>query len=77
MKTLTLKSLPNDKILVWSKLREFADDKLHVLKIMISLCNRLENTVGKRENGGFHHFLLFPECFPKPSCFESLKVGIV
>ena len=38
---------------------------------------RLENTVGKRENAGYQHFLLFPQCFQKASIPGSLKVGIV
>ena len=37
-----------------------------VAKMTISLCNRLENTVEKGENAGYQHFLLFPQCFPKP-----------
>ena len=30
----------------------------------------------KEKNAGYQHFLLFPQCFPKPSV-GSLKVGIV
>ena len=37
-----------------------------VAKMTISLCNRLKNTVEKGENAGYQHFLLFPQCFPKP-----------
>ena len=44
---------------------------------MISLYDRVENTVGKGENAGYQHFLLFPQCFPKASSTGSLKVGIV
>ena len=44
----------------------------------ISFCDRVENNVGKRKKyAGYKHFLLFPQCFPKPSSLESLKVGIV
>ena len=50
-----------------TKLKAFADDKLKVVKMMISLKNRLKNTVGKGRNAGYQHFLLFPLCFPKPS----------
>ena len=58
---LSLNSLPNDKILAWSKLKAFAEDKLDVVnKMMISLLNWLENTVGKGENAGYQHFLIFP-----------------
>ena len=38
---------------------------------------RVENIVGKGENAGYQHFLLFPQCFPNPSVLGSLKVGIV
>ena len=60
-----------------TKLKAFADDKLNVAKMTISLCGRLENTVEKEENADYQHFLLFPQCFPKPSSLGSLKVGIV
>ena len=42
----------------------------------ISLSDRVENTVGKGEYAGYKHFLLFPQCFPKPSFIGSLKVWI-
>ena len=69
--------LPDDKILDFTKLKAFADDKLNVAKMMISLFDRVESTMGKGENAGYQHFLLFPQCFPKPSSLGSLKVGIV
>ena len=50
----------------WTKLKAFADDKLKVAKMTIFLFDRAENTVGKGKNAGYQHFLLFPECFPKP-----------
>ena len=37
---------------------------------------RVENIVGKGENAGNQHFLLFPQCFQKTSLSGSLKVGI-
>ena len=55
-------SLPNDKILDWSKLKASADDKLKVAKITISVFDSLENIVGKRR---------------KRWLPGSLKVGIV
>ena len=61
-------SLPNDKILDWSKLNAIRVDNLKV---------RVENIVGKGENAGYQHFLLFPPCFQKSSCPRSLKAGIV
>ena len=42
----------------------------------VSLFDRDENTAGKGENAGNQHFLLFPQCFPKPFSSGSLKVGI-
>ena len=61
-----------------TKLKAFVDDKLYVAKMTISLCYRIENTVGKEENAGYLHFLFFLQCFPKPSSsLGSLKVGIV
>ena len=55
--------LSNDKILDGTKLIAFADDKLKVAKMMISLFDGVENTVGKEENAGYQHFLLFQQCF--------------
>ena len=60
-------SLPKDKILDWSKLKAFADEKLKVAKIMIPVFDSVENNVGKGENAGYQHFLLFPQCFQKLS----------
>ena len=66
----------NAKISDRTKLKTFADDILNVAKMMISLFDRVENTVEKK-NAGYQHFLLFPRCFPKPSPLGSLKVRIV
>ena len=69
--------LPNNNFLDLTKLKSFADNKLKVAKITIFLFDRAENTGGKGENAGYQHFLLFPQCLPKPSSLGSLKVGIV
>ena len=37
----------------------------------------VENIVGKGENAGYLHFLLFPQCFEKVSFARTLLVGIV
>ena len=37
--------LQNDKILGVTKLKAFADNKLNIVKMMIPLYNRVENTV--------------------------------
>ena len=72
-----INSLPNDKILDVTKLKALADDKLNIAKMANSLFDRVEKTVGKGENACYQYFLLFPQCFPKPSSFGSLQVGIV
>ena len=72
-----LNSLPNGIILDWSKLKAFAGDKINVAEVVIPLSDRVENIVGKGENAGYQHFLLFPQCFQKPFFLGLLKVGIV
>ena len=69
--------LPNDKILHWTKLKAFADDKLNFAKMRMFLLGRIENIEGKGENAGYQHFILFPQCFQKQSFTGSLKVWTV
>ena len=61
MRVLTLKQEKKKKLDV-TKLKAFADDKIHVAQ-MISDFDRVENIVGKGENAGYQHFLLFTQCF--------------
>ena len=42
-----LNSLPNDKILDVTKLKAFADDKINLAQMMISVIPIVENMVGK------------------------------
>ena len=56
-----------------SQLKAFADDTLKIMKMIIFLFDRVENTVGKGENAGYQHFLIFPRCFPKMSDVDVLK----
>ena len=60
-----INSLPNDKILDMTKLKAFADHRINVAQMIISSFDRVENIVGKGENAGYQHFLLFPQCFQK------------
>ena len=71
-----LNPLPDIRILDMTKLKAFAGDKLNITRTMVSPLDRVENTVGKGENG-YQHFLPFPQCFPNPFSLGSLKVGIV
>ena len=70
-------SLPNDKIWAFTKLKAFADDRFNVAKITISLFDRVENMMGKRENTGTSIFSFSPSCFRKLSVSVLVKVGIV
>ena len=67
----------NNKILDLPKLKAFADDKINVTQNLKFALGRVENIVGKGENAGYQHFLLFPQCFQKATFSRSLKVGIV
>ena len=69
--------LLNDNFLDVTKLKAFADDKMDIAKIIISFFDRVENIAGKGENAGYHHFLLFPQCFQKAPSSGLLKFGIV
>ena len=44
---LRFNPFPDEKILNMPKLKAFADDKFSVARMMISLPERVENTVGK------------------------------
>ena len=70
-------SLPNDKILDLSKFKTFADDKITVAQKFKFTLGRAENIVGKGENAGYQHFLLYAQCFQKLSFPEVLKLRIV
>ena len=52
----SLKSLPNNKILDWSKLKASADNKMNVTENLKFVLGRVENIVGKGENAGYHSF---------------------
>ena len=54
-------ALSHNKLLNSSKLKAFADDKRNVTEKLKSVLER--KIVGKGENAGYQHFLLFPQCF--------------
>ena len=66
-------TIPNNKVLDCPKLKVFADDKLNLAKLIRFALERVENIVGKGENAGYQHFLLFPKCFQKSYFHGSLK----
>ena len=68
--------LPNDKIVDWSKLKAFADDRTNVSEKLKFVYGRVENIVEKGKNAVNWHFLLFPQHFQRASFSSLLKVGI-
>ena len=70
-------SLPNSKNLDWPKFKAFADDKINVTEKLKFVLGRVEKIVGKGENAGYQHFLLFPQCFQNASYTGLLKVVTV
>ena len=58
---------PNGKFFDWLKLKAFADDKINMTENLKIVLGTVENFVGKGENAGHQHFLLFQQCFQKAS----------
>ena len=54
-------------------MKVFADDKINVTEKWKFILGRTENIVGKGENAGYQHFLLFPLCFPEGFFFKVFK----
>ena len=74
---MLINSLPSDKFLNLSKLKALGDDKINVTEKLKFLFARIEINVGKGENTGNQHFLVFLIMFSNPSFSGLLKVGIV
>ena len=66
-------SLPKDKLLDSSK---FKEEKLKLAEKLKFVSGRVEKFLGKGQNAGYQHLLLFPQCFQK-AYILGLKVGIV
>ena len=49
----------------WMTLKAFADNKLNVNDLMISVYDRKEKIVEHGENAVYQHFLPFSQCFQK------------
>ena len=50
----------NHKIMDLSVLKAFADGTINVTQTLKFVMGRIENNVGKGENAGYQHFLIFP-----------------
>ena len=71
------KPLSNDKKLDCSKFKVPADDKIKGTQKSKFVSGCTENILGKLENVGNRHVLLFPKCFQTPSSSGSLKLRTV
>ena len=69
-----INSLPHDKIMDWSELKAFPENKINVIEKLKLVLERVENIVGNGENAGDQHLLIFPQCFLKASFPRSFKV---
>ena len=49
---------------------------ISVFDRVISVFDRVKNIVGKGENAGYQHFLIFPQCFEKAS-FPDMSKGVI
>ena len=70
-------SLTDNKILDKSKIKAPADGTINMTQKLKVVLRHVENILGKGENGGWQHFLLFPRCFQKPPYSELLKLVIL
>ena len=65
-----------DKSLDWSKLKEFADDKVNVIQNLKYALGRVKIIVAKGENASYQHFLLLTHLnFKRFSFLGLLKVN--
>ena len=64
---------PNDEILVWSKLKAFADDKSNIAQIVKFASERFENIVGNGANAGKQKRPLSVGCSNSGLCSKELK----
>ena len=63
--SITINSLPNDKILDRSKLKAFAEDKLNVVQKLNFFNGRVKSIVGKRRECWLPAFSPFPTMISK------------
>ena len=53
--------------------KAYADDKVNVNVKLNFIFGRILDIVGKGENAGYQHFLVFRECFQKVSFVKVIK----
>ena len=65
--------LPLRQFLDFSKFKGIADNKSKLEEMEVSIIDGVENIVGNGEMACFVQFLLFPQCFQRPSAAEVSK----
>ena len=65
------------QFLGWFKLKAFANCTLNLSEIIAFVCESVENLVGKGENAGHQHFLLFPQDFQRAVFRGLVKLTFV
>ena len=73
MQHSNLNSLPADNILDCSKLKAFADDKMNVAQMMISVLDKVNIIVRKGANAGSHLFSFQKASFPRSLKSSNLQ----
>ena len=68
--------LPDDKNFRLVQIESICRRQIKFYSIHLSY-HRIENIVGKEENAGNQHFLLFPQCFQNAFSSSASKVVIV
>ena len=74
--SLPFNPFPYDKILDQTKLKAFADDKLNVTKMIISVFERVENIVGKGEIACTSNFFFSHNVFKRLLSQTRQKVSL-
>ena len=74
---LKVNPLPDNNILDWSKLKQFADDNFKFDENSRNFSKQVENTVDKGKIARYEEFLLFPQCFQKAGFPGASKSVIV
>ena len=75
-KRLFVNPFPHDKIMNQTKLKAFADDKLNVTKMIISVFDRVENIVEKGEIAGTSNFSFTHNIFKRLLSQRHQKVSL-
>ena len=63
--------LTENNNLALSEFKAFAEDIFNLTQMVALYVDWIENIVGKGENAGNQHFLLFSQCFQKPTSSRS------